>query len=245
MNWLNCGVTTQAEWPSSRKEVKFGDHMFVLLPRTKEYSASIHIELTGISSNHGLTLVNRFLSSLSWKCDAPAINHYGWSGSPELMPVPRHDIPFGYSPFDHFPSELIEIDEEKAKLAVALYRDGRSLDSVPFQFLSYFKILNIIWTDSKKNGVNLLVAGLKSVLDDITDNDAIQRINEIQKDHGDPAHYLYKSGRCAVAHAFSDPVVDPDDIDDVHRLSKDLWLMQQVAKLAIEKQFNIEQSIWK
>lgn len=99
-----------------------------------------------------MTLINRFLSALGWKCDEPAINHYGWSGNPKPVPVPRYKIPYGYSPSEVFPNEVYEITDKKAKLAVALYREARSLDNVPFQFLSYFKILNIFWSDKKKNG---------------------------------------------------------------------------------------------
>ncbi len=50
MSWLNCGVTTQAIWPKDKKEVKYGNHIFVLMPLTKSNSASIHIELKGISN---------------------------------------------------------------------------------------------------------------------------------------------------------------------------------------------------
>ena len=98
MAWLNCGVTTQATWPKETKKVKYGGHTFVLMPQTKDHSASIHIEERGLRNVEGLTLTNRFLSALSWKCDQPAINHYGWSGDPTPVSVPRHRILFGYSP---------------------------------------------------------------------------------------------------------------------------------------------------
>jgi hypothetical protein len=45
MSWLNCGVTTQAIWPKEKKEIKYGIHTLLLMPLTKEHSASIHIEL--------------------------------------------------------------------------------------------------------------------------------------------------------------------------------------------------------
>lgn len=245
MSWLNCGVTTQAIWPQKQKEVKYGNHTFILMPLTKEHSASVHIELKGISDVEGLTLINRFLSALAWKCDEPAINHYGWSGSANPVPVPRYRIPYGYSPSEVFPNEVYEITDKKAKLAVALYREARSVDSVPFQFLSYFKILNIFWNDKTKNGKNELVEGLRASLPDLTEKDCIKRIKEIENKEGDAADYLYKSGRCAVAHAFADPIVDPDDVTDLHRLSEDLWLMRNLTAHLIEKNFGIEQSIWK
>jgi hypothetical protein len=245
MSWLNCGVTTQAIWPEKQKEVKYGNHTFILMPLTKEYSASVHIELKGISDVEGVTLINRFLSALGWKCDDPAINHYGGSGNPNPVPVSRYRIPYGYSPSEFFPNEIYEITDKKAKLAIALYREARSLDSVPFQFLSYFKILNIFWNDKTKNGKNELVEGLRASLTDMTEKDSIKRIKEIENKEGDVAEYLYKSGRCAVAHAFADPIVDPDDVTDLHRLSEDLWLMRNLTAYLIGKNFGIEQSIWK
>ena len=242
--WLNCGVTAQTNWPHERKEVKYGGHTFVLMPKTSENSASIHLEVSRLSTELGMTLVNRFLSALCWKCDQPAINHYGGSGSSQPVPVLKHRIPFGYSPTDQFPNEIFEITDEKAKLAISLYREARSLDSIPFQFLSYFKILNVFWNDRKVSGVNQLVENLRAALPLITDKESQKRITEIQNKEGDPAVYLYKSGRCAVAHAFSEPIVDPDDVTDLHRLSKDLRLMRSLTAFLIEREFGIQQSIW-
>jgi hypothetical protein len=128
---------------------------------------------------------------------------------------------------------------------LALYRKARSLDSVPFQFLSYFKILNILWNDKIKNGRNELVDGLRASLPNLSNKECIERLKEIDAEYGDPADYLYKSGRCAVAHAFTDPIVDPDDVSEVRRLSEDLWLMRNLTAYLIEKNFGIEQSIWK
>jgi hypothetical protein len=231
-------------WPEKQREVKYGNHTFILMPPTKDHSASVHIELKGISVDEGVTLTDRFLSALAWKFDEPAINHYGWSGSPKPVPVSRYEIPYAYSPSEVFPNEVYEITDKKAKLALALYREARSLDSVPFQFLSYFKILNVFWNDKKKkNGKNDLVEGLRGSLPDLTEEDCIKRIKEIESKHGDAAEYLYKSGRCAVAHAFANPIVDPDDVRDLHRLSEDLWLMQNLTAHLIEKNFGIEQWI--
>ena len=244
MSWLNCGVSTQVIWPEQQKEVKYGNHTFILMPLTKEYSASVHIELKDISKVESLTLINRFLSALGWKCDEPAINHYGWGGSLNPVPVPKHKIPYGYSPSEMFPNEVHEITGKKAKLAVALYREARSLESVPYQFLSYFKILNIFWKDKMKNGKNELVEGLRTSLSELSEEVCLKRIEEIKNKEGDVAKYLYKSGRCAVAHAFTEPIVDPDDITDLHRLSEDLWLMRNLTAYLIEKEFEIEQSIW-
>ena len=243
--WLSCGVTAQVHWPHERKGVKYGAHTFVLMPQTSENSASIHLEVSRLPGESGMTLVNRFLSALCWKCDEPAINHYGWSGNPKPIAVPKHRIPLGYSPTDAFPNEVYEVIDKKAKLAIALYREARSLDSVPFQFLSFFKILNIFWKDKYVKGVNELIDQLRATLPLINNKECQDRILEIQKENVDPAEYLYKSGRCAVTHAFADPIVDPDDVSDLHRLSKDLWLMRNITAYLIEREYGIHQSIWR
>jgi len=246
MSWLNCGVTTQTSWPIEQKEVIFGKYTLVLMPPTRENSASIHIQLIRIDDVQGLTIINRFLSALSWKDDEPAINHYGWSGSLAPSPVPKHRIPYGYSPIEHFPDEIYEITDKEAKRAIALYREARNLDSTPFQFLSYFKILNIFWNDQTKHGKNELVENLRSTLQDINEKDCVKRIREIIETYGDAADYLYKSGRCAVAHAFAKrgTIVDSDDVTDLRRLSKDMCIMKNLTAHLIVKHFNIEQSIW-
>ncbi len=124
------------------------------------------------------------LSALAWKEDEPAINHYGWSGNPNFVPVPKYGIPYGYSPSDVFPDEVYEITDRKAKLAIALHREARSLDSIPFQFLSYFKILNIFWNDKKKNGRNELVEGLRTSLLNLTDDECVKKNTRNNRERG-------------------------------------------------------------
>ena len=225
--------------------VKYGDHMFLLMPKTVENTASIHLEVSRVPGEIGMTFVNRFLSALCWKCDEPAINHYGWIGNLSPVAVSNQNISFGYCPTDTFPNEVYEITDEKAKLAIALYREARSLNSVPYQFMSFFKILNIFWKDKYVKGINDLIENLRVTLPLIPDPECKERIAEIQKKSGDPAEYLFKSCRCAVAHAFAEPIVDPDDIFDLHRLSKDLWLMRNLTSFLIEREFQIFQSIWR
>ena len=71
------------------------DDNFVLMPVTRDCSASIHSQLKGISTGDGLTLRNGCLSAFVWKCDAAGISHYGFSGSAIPVPAPKHRIPYG------------------------------------------------------------------------------------------------------------------------------------------------------
>lgn len=256
--WLNCGVVSQVSWPKTKKIVEYGGSQFHLHPMTKDLSASVHIELNGMNQVQGMTVINRFLSALSWKNDQPTITHNGFSGSAIPRPIPIYQVPLMFAPTSSFPNAVFAITDGKAKRAVALYREGLSLNSlchIPFSFLSFFKVLNVFWNDRVNNvpnpndkkkplRKNSIVDGIRVELPDLKDNESQARIAEIRKVHSDVALYLYKDGRCAVAHAFSGAIVDPDDGTDIYRLGKDLWLMRRLAAHVIEKQCGITQSLF-
>jgi len=56
---------------------------------------------------------------------------------------------------------------------------------------------------------------------------------------------LDESCRCAVAHANTKPVADPDDIQDLHRLSADIGIVKAIAEELIATQFGLSRSIIK
>ncbi len=173
--WLNIGVEGCATWPKNETNVSFGGRELILRPATSETEQSIHINLVGITDVEALTLANRFLSILSW-CDGQGMkNLYGWSGNPVPVSVPRKTRMTGSSFI--FPFSRDMESDPKVALALALYREGRSIDSTPFEFLSYFKILNIFWKDKFEltNGarINPLIEGIKTTLPKITDTEAV------------------------------------------------------------------------
>ena len=83
--WLNVAVKGHATWPTKETKVTFGGYELLLKPATNDTEQSVHINLKGISEQEALTLINRFLSILSWCDDTPMENLYGFSGS--VVPV--------------------------------------------------------------------------------------------------------------------------------------------------------------
>ncbi|MDO8137004.1 MAG: hypothetical protein Q6354_05130, partial [Candidatus Brocadiales bacterium] len=77
----------------------------------------------------------------------------------------------------------------------------------------------------------------------IKDDLARERINVLEEQEEDVPEYLYKSGRCAVAHAYFEPIVDPDDAKDQLRLSQDIWLIKAIAEFLIETNLKVSRSI--
>ena len=131
---------------------------------------------------------------------------------------------------------LPDPSEPKAKLALALYREGLSVNLMPYQFLGFFKVINIL-RDRGKDQKQWIRENLRH----ITDKNASTRIVAISTSGTDVAEYLYESGRCAVAHAFDqNNVVNPDDPADLIRLSEDLPVIRELARVAIEREFGVK-----
>jgi len=244
--WLNVGVKGTAIWPTKETTVEFGGHKLLLKPATRDTEQSIHINLNlrGIPGDvYALTLINRFLSILSWCDDQPMENLYGWSGNPIPVPVPKE--PRGVGSSIAFPFNRALESDRKARLALALFREGRTVNSVPFEFLSYFKILNIFWKDKWSQGKNAMIDGISATLPALVDDLALSRLRALRTREPDIPRYLYESGRCAIAHAYADPVVDPDDVSDLRRLSADLDIVKAIAEHLIVNELKVSRSIIK
>ena len=243
--WLNVGIKGSAAWPTEETTVEFGGHKLVLKPATRETEQSIHFNLRGIPDVDALTLINRFLSILSWCGDRPMENLYGWSGTRVPVAVRRQSRTLGSSIMFPFYRKLEQ--DKKARLALALFREARTVNSTPFEFLSYFKILNIFWKDKLVtiNGQrqNPLIEGIRATLPMLKDELAVNRLRILGTTEPDVPKYLYESGRCAIAHAYADPIVDPDDVSTLHRLSEDLYIIKEVAEHLIGAKLKISRSI--
>jgi hypothetical protein len=231
-NWMNLGVSGQCSWPTKQIKVAYGTTEFILLPRTKESSASIHMELTRKNSLEAMTTINRFLSVISWAYKGSIQNDYGWSGNPTPTPVPPRT--FAWSSSDAFLIKWNPVINSKQKLALALYREARNINSIPYEFLGYFKSINILY----KSGQDQM-AWIKSTLLKLEFSFVQDRISKILESETDIAKYLYESGRCAIAHAFAEPLVDPDDLVHLHRLHADMNIARALAEYLIQHELGV------
>jgi hypothetical protein len=113
---------------------------------------------------------------------------------------------------------------------------------VSYAFLGFFKIINLV----KKTG-HEQKDWINTALPRIKDHRALVRKNELATTESDLGAYLYESGRCAVAHAYSDPIADPEDVADRTRLAKDLPLIQALAEHAIETELGVQSqaTVWR
>ncbi len=227
------GIDTGIPWPAKPQVVRFCGHELHLLPGSNELARMIRVETdTGFTQADADKLILEFLSALAWAEQSGAVTTFGnWCTAPlNIGKGPMGIIGDGH--FDYLPDPL----NPRAKLALALYREGLSVNLSPYQFLGFFKVINVIrntGADQKQ--------WISDNLHHVTDKGALARIAAIQASVPDVAEYLYVSGRCAVAHAFDQSnVVNPDHPADLIRLSEDLPVIRELARIAIERELEVK-----
>lgn len=231
--YRTIGVDTPIPWPCKERVITFRGHEFHILPGSEELSCMIRVKTdTGFTQIDADKMILELLSALAWAEQAGAVTTFGnWCTAPlNIGKGPMGMIGPGH--FDYLPDP----PDPKAKLALALYREGLSVNLTPYQFLGFFKVINII-RDKGADQKQWIRDNVKYV----TDKRALARIAAIQTNEHDLAAYLYVSGRCAVAHAFDQTnVVNPDDPRDLIRLSEDLPVIRELARVAIEREFGVK-----
>ena len=152
---------------------------------------------------------------------------------------------FRYAVISRFDFEQLQNPpNDKQKLALALYREGMSSYSYDVQFyrfLSFFKILNIKFSTGKAQ-----IAWINGNLAKIWNLRAQERLAELQKTQADIGDYLWKQGRNAIAHANTDPILDPDLPTDRAAATRDADLMQGLAEVFIQEEMGVpsQRKIW-
>ena len=211
---------------------------FLLCPETDQLAPSVALAYDSpLTNKEALLLIRRFLSSLSWVERGPLRETFGIGTGGHPGKIGKGDSARLINPrfrIDYLP----ETKDPKAQLCLALYREAMNLNSEPFQLLGFFKIINALF----KSGVDQK-AWINKTLPVLDDHRVRGRLEELQKLHSDIGDYLYDSGRCAVAHAFNEPLVDPDDPEDTQRLSADLPVIKALAEHLMEHEVGIKSAV--
>ncbi len=230
--YRTVAVETEIPWPSSPRTISFHGRDLQLLPESDDTARMIRIKTaTDFTVTDADKIILEFLSAIAWWEQSGATATFAnWCTAPlNIGKGPRGvtgDGGFGL---------LVDPPDPRAKLALALYREGLSVNLVPYKFLSFFKIINILRNTGPEQK-----SWIRDNLHHIADKVGIERIAEIEATGVDVADYLYSSGRCAIAHAFDkNNVVNPDEPADLLRLSRDLPVIRELSRVAIEREFNV------
>ncbi|MEW7008616.1 methylamine utilization protein MauJ [Lentilitoribacter sp. EG35] len=205
----------------------------------------IALEHSGMSFEDGQRLISAFINSVAWVRKA-GINTAQFGGGSRVHGLGGPDAQALYD--DHFELNYVpDPTDKKARLALAFYREGLNLNSVAYQCLSFFKILNITLQSSKAQK-KWIDTNIKAAMA----RDKVRTYEWQKKSDFDPkketaGSYLYVSNRCAVAHAYNYPLIDPDDPLDRRRLACDLPMVRALAEHFIEQEFGVKSSttVWR
>jgi hypothetical protein len=229
--FLQIGVDNQVDWPRTETLISFDKYKLVLMPKTKEHVQSVHIDLTAnqLSLEEARTVINRFLSLLTWCDDQFAIAQDGWAGNPVPVPVPRRDLAFAVTNHWLFNRSIASSDEQRR--ALALYREARNAEQnymISYAVLNYFKIIEIRYSDGAR-ARRWIAENFTAIQDDIYDQHGVPEFLEACGEEA-PDHYIYKACRVAVAHASNDYPSDPDDTHELHRLYNAAGILRRLAR---------------
>jgi hypothetical protein len=238
--FLNIGVENQVTWPEQETLVKFDQYQLVLMPKTAAHVQSIHMDLTGnrLTESEAMTIINRFLSIMTWCDDQFALAQDGWSGNPVPVPVPKRNLAFTTA--HHWIFDRRIPSSEPKRRALALYREARNAEQnymISYAVLNYFKIIEIK-NHSTGDVKNWFRDNFEILTQDPNHSDDLSQFSAICGNEK-PHMYIYKSCRIAVAHANKDSKSDPDDANELTRLHTAAQVMRILARHFITTEFAI------
>jgi hypothetical protein len=241
--YLNIGVDNQVTWPNKETLIEFDRYKLVLMPKTKEHVQSIHIDLhsTRLSMEEAMTVVNRFLSLMTWCDDQYAIAQDGWAGNSVPVAVPKLNLAFTTTYHWIFNRSIPDSDD--ALRALALYREARNAEQnfmVSYAVLNYYKIIEIRhpgWPASTK----WVADNLPPILNDPSDQTGIATFLSACGQEV-PEMYIYAACRVAVAHVSPNKPSDPDDLVELRRLHVAADVMRRLARRFISVELDVSDS---
>jgi hypothetical protein len=161
MKWADLAVKPNFSWPNEQVELTFEGRRVVLQPITNELSCTVSVfDNDDITFKDGGTVLSRFLSRLAWSMNAGVVELFICGSNNPVRPGRLGRGTYeqsGWSLVDPWNYLYLPItNSPDADLALALFREGLSINSVPFSFLSYFKVLNISFSKgpAQKDWIN-------------------------------------------------------------------------------------------
>ena len=236
-HWVVAYIEPGMAWPVEVQEILYADRQYWIIPVTSDAYPGIAARAEGISQDELECKILRLLSVISWVERSGAIletfsggnRPYAVGRSHQGGYVIREKFDFSYLPV---------VTNDRAKLALALMREGRGLNHPAYSFLSFFRVLEVAIGKGDKRK-----EWMPDALRRIDDHRAKTAISEIGADNLEGlALYLFESGRCAIAHATGETIIDPDKPSDSQRLSRELPIMEKLAEMAIEEKLAVKTS---
>ncbi|NHQ87205.1 hypothetical protein HA050_13900 [Iodobacter sp. HSC-16F04] len=241
LGWLTAGVASSIPWPSLDVCVVYaGDEYFLRGTKNGDNTSPpcITIACKDGGVDDAIAKIYRFTSILSWfEGGYVDVSGYIWGSHPILYGGRTVYSSMGIAGDKSFNCNHMPIvEQENVRKALAFWREGERLDEIhdSYAFLSFYKVIESQFSNGKKKA-----EWITAHIDKLTDRAAI-RVAELRAAGTDVSRHLFDSGRCAVAHASLDgEIVDPDIPEDRRRLSADLVIMKELARIFIRDELRV------
>ncbi len=234
-DWVVANLDTSISWPVASEKYQFAGDTFYLIPLTKNHYPAIAYKRQSETLPEARSKILRFLSAVSWAESAGAlVASFGGGRLPR--PNYREKTHGHFITGDLALTYLPEAQDANQWIALGLMREGRGLNHPAYAFLSFYRVLEAAIPEGKTRQ-KWVVDNLDAILDR-GGREALDRLKTSGIE--DVGAHLYKSGRMAIAHAKSDPIINPDDASDYDRIASELPLMRGLAELAIERVLGIK-----
>lgn len=242
-------VETEIPWPKDELEVFFQGRKIFLRAATENRRADIVVSyLPGEQLEETACAGNAFLSQLAWQTKT-AIRCVQYHGTTFFQPGAASGG-VGAMHTQHISSNfrldyMPVLKNREGRLALALFREALGVTSIPYSFLAFYKVIKLLFPRDRKGQQQM--AWINSAAPKIFEYRSRNRLDELSRAGEDIGRHIYGNLRCAVAHAYSTPTINPDNSRDLLLIAADLAVVRGLAQYAIEQNFGIESaaSYWK
>ena len=182
----------------------------------------------------GEDIAKRFLSALSKEAKIGIVESTASGGPPRYYPFIRQPRTLGGIGLD--PQYLLREDTRNYSarkwLALALYKEGTSSNSVYYSLLCFYKIIQLVFNERGPQIEQWIENNIDATLRRVDDTWRA----EVLVAGETAASHLYQSGRNAVAHVGAGGVAaNPDDPDHYRRFDRDGRIVRELADLVFDQ----------
>ncbi|MHA1544970.1 MAG: methylamine utilization protein MauJ, partial [Alphaproteobacteria bacterium] len=194
------------------------------------------------SMREAKTVVNRFLSIMTWCDDQFAVAQDGWAGNRVPCPVARRNLTFTMTHNWIFDRKIPT--DRNALRALALYREARNAEQnylVSYAVLNYYKIIEV--GHPKESQTRAWLATAFPLIEPEIRVEVLQ-IFHSERGTDSPDKHIYDAYRLAVAHASSKTISDPDCAAEISRLHVAAEVLRELARHFISTELKVSDCIY-
>jgi hypothetical protein len=211
--------------------LKFEDLTVRWINGTAERDAIVSIPVQDNRSHDEAEVkLDRLLTIIAWEHKHAVRKTWGVAGHRKPFPVvysPRMRTGIQIDP-QYLWNDFRKPKSDEGWLALALYREALNSGSHFYGFLSYYKVIDVLFPKplDKKGWINGAAA---------RKSHERTRVEEILQIEPDLDEFLRKERLNAIKHVLHRPFLNPDDPKDQRSIAADVHLMKDFATMAIEE----------